>query len=285
MNPTRGIMLMTLAMLGFAIEDMLVKLSMAGLPVSAILFWLGAGGTLAFWVWCRLTGIAVVSRTFFTPVLMCRHMAEAVGSVAYVTAMARIDLTLLGAIFQALPLAVTMGAALFLHEPVGWRRWSAIIVGFIGVLIILRPGFAFDPNALWAVLAVIAVAVRDVASRRVPEETPSLLLACYGFAVTGGVGLVLMLVQGEFVAPVGKAGIYITAAVVSGSLGYYALVIASRAPDVGLVTPFRYTRLLFLLVIGIVVFGERPDALTFLGAAIIIASGVYTLLRTRRLAL
>ena len=179
-----------------------------------------------------------------------------------------------------------MGAALFLKEQVGWRRWAAIIVGFIGVLIIIRPGLGtFDPNVLFVLIAVICVAARDLITRLVPSDIPSTVISSQGFAPLALAGAVLMMVQSKSIVSVNTLETYyFIGAVVFGVAGYYAIVAAMRVGDASAVTPFRYTRLLFSLLIGVVVFKERPDLLTLLGAAIIIATGLYTFLREQQLA-
>ena len=284
MDNIRGIILMVAAMAGFAIEDMFVKRAAADLPTGQILVILGLGGTLVFGIMARHQGARLISREAVLRPVLLRHLGEVLGTLSFVTALSLIPLSLASAILQATPLAVTLGAALFLGEDVGWRRWTAIGVGLFGVLLILRPGLeGFRPESLYAVLAVVGLAMRDLATRRVPAHVSTTQLSVYAFALMVPSGLVLLLLSGGTAMPGPARLADLAGAILIGVLAYYAITAAMRVGEVAAVTPFRYSRLLFALFIGAVVFGERPDALTLVGAAIVIASGVYTLLREARL--
>ena len=140
MDNLRGAALMTLAMLGFAIEDMFIKFMAGALPVGQIIALLGLGGTIAFATVIVVQRRPLFSRALLTPAIAVRSLGEIIGTIGFVTAIVFTPLSSASAILQATPLAVTLGAALFLQEKVGWRRWSAILVGFCGVLPIIRPG-------------------------------------------------------------------------------------------------------------------------------------------------
>ncbi len=285
MDNLRGITLMVIAMAAFAIEDAFIKLAAREIPAGQILVVIGLAGGLVFVAMARRAGLPLLTRDLWRGPVLLRNLAEIAGTIGFVTAITTIPLSTASAIAQAMPLVITMGAALIFAEPVGWRRWSAIVVGLSGVLIIIRPGLAgFDPNALWAVLAVFGLAARDLASRAVPGRISHLQLAAYGVLSLVPTGLILL----PF-APIppalpdaGLTGLLL-GAVVFGMGAYYAITSASRTGDVSVVTPFRFSRMLFALIIGMAVFGERPDALTYLGAALILISGTYTFLRERRL--
>lgn len=178
MDNMRGIMLMVLAMAGFAAEDMFIKLAASGLPVGQILVVLGLVGALMFMVYARVNGTSVFSKGFFHPAVLVRNLTEMLGGLCFVTALTLIPLATATTILQATPLLVTMGAALVLGEAVGWRRWTAILIGFCGVLLVIRPGLeGFEPEVLWAVLGVVGLAIRDLASRKVPKTISSLQLS------------------------------------------------------------------------------------------------------------
>ena len=278
----RGILLMCAAMAAFACEDALIKLASASVPIGQILALIGVGGTFAFAVMARMQGHAIFTPLALDRALLMRNGSEMVGTLGIVTALSLIPISTASAILQAAPLVVTAGAALFLGERVGWRRWSAILVGFAGMLMILRPaGDAFDPNALWAVLAVIGLAGRDLVTRRMPPDLPTLVVATWGFATVTLLGLGLFALQDEVVMPPPVAMAQIAGALAIGIGAYWMIIEATRAGDVSAISPFRYSRLIFALAIGIVVFGERPDGWMLGGAALIIASGIYTVLRER----
>ncbi|MCZ0812128.1 MAG: DMT family transporter [Pseudomonadota bacterium] len=284
MENLRASALMVLAMFGFALEDMFIKRLSLDLPVGQILIMLGSGGAVAFGLIALARGHRLFSRDLLSGPVLLRNLGELIGTLGFVTAIALTPLSSASAILQATPLAVTLGAALFMGEQVGWRRWSAIIVGFVGVLLVIRPGLeGFEPASLFAVQAVIGLALRDLATRAVPRSVTSMQLSSYGFATTVPAGAVLIWLSGGAVSPDAANWRDIGLALLLGVGAYYAIVAAMRFGEVSFVTPFRYTRLVFALVIGVTVFGERPDALTLTGAAIIIGSGLYTLLREQRL--
>lgn len=281
MDNLRGSILMVLAMLGFALEDMFIKQMAGALPTGQILATLGLGGSIVFALVVRAQGDRLLQRDALHPMVLLRNLGEIFGTVGYVTAVVLTPISSASAIFQATPLFVTLGAALFLREAVGWRRWVAICVGFCGVLLIIRPGMeSFRPASLFAVQGVVFLGIRDLATRRIPATVSSMRLSTYAFAVTVPTGLILMAVMGDgFVAPGALDGLRVAGSIVAGVLGYYALVTATRLGDMSHVAPFRYSRLVFALIIGVFVFGERPDMATLIGAAIIVGSGTYAAIR------
>ena len=283
MDNMRGIILMVLGMLGFAAEDMFIKLVASGLPVGQILLVLGSAGALIFAIYAGLTGTRMISKGFFHPAVLLRNLSEMLGGVCFVTALTLIPLATATTILQATPLLVTMGAALVLGEAVGRRRWTAILVGFCGVLLVIRPGTdGFDLEVIWAVAGVASLAIRDLASRKVPKAISSLQLSAWGFFSVGVSGIALLAVDGGAAMPtVWEAG-YLTGALAVGVLAYWALTEATRIGEISVVTPFRYSRLVFSAVVGMLVFDEFPDVYTLIGACIIIATGLYTIMRERK---
>jgi drug/metabolite transporter (DMT)-like permease len=175
-----------------------------------------------------------------------------------------------------------MGAALFLGQMVGWRRWTAIIAGFIGVLIVIRPGFdGFEPASILALLGVVFLAIRDLATRVMAPDLSTITVSAYAFlamALAGGIAL-------PFFAPLQQPdavewGMFLCT-VILGGLAYVAVVIATRTGDIGAIAPFRYSRLIFAIIIAVIFLGERPDMPTMIGASVIVASGVYAFWRER----
>ena len=281
----RGAILMLVSMVFFAVEDMFIKLLSQGLHFSQVLAIVGGLGFLTFWALLRIEGHRFLTADLKQPLLLLRTLGEAIGSVGVVVGLALTELASTSAIIQALPLAVVLGAALFLGEPVGWRRWTAIAVGFFGVLLIVRPGLAgFQPVSVVVLIGVLGLAMRDIATRRIPQHIPSnqvaalaflaVLLAALGLAVVTGQGF-LMLNGPQILLSLG--------CMVVGVAGYATLVTATRVAEASALAPYRYARLIFALGIAYVVFGERPDALTLTGAAIVVASGCYTMWRETQL--
>lgn len=283
MDNLRGILLMTLAMAGFALEDAFIKFTANALPVGQILFLLGLGGTLIYAVIARLQGIALWTPQAFARPVLLRNLCELIGTLGYVSALTLAPISTVSAILQATPLVVTAGAALFLGATVGWRRWLATVIGLIGVLLIIRPSpQGVEPGVLLALLGMLGLAARDLTVRKVPQSVPSLMLATYGFASIIPAGAAMMLFGAAPQSISSNAAVLLLGALVFGVAAYYALVIATRIGEIAVVTPFRYTRMLFALMTGVFLFHERPDSLTLLGAAIIIGSGLYTIWRERQ---
>ena len=281
MENLRGSLLMVLAMAGFALEDMFVKALAARLPIGEVLALIGGGGALVFASFALIRRDRLFSRDLLVPSVIGRNLTELIGTMCFVCAIAFTPLAQASAILQATPLAVTLGAALFLGESVGWRRWTAILIGFAGVMIVIRPGTeGFSVLSLLSVAAVIGLAARDVVTRKVPRTITSMQLATYGFAsVVPAGGFLLWLMGDAPVMPDLTEFGFLAGAIIVGTLGYYALIAAMRIGEVAVITPFRYTRLIFALIIGWTVFNEEVDEATLIGGAVIVGSGLYTLWR------
>lgn len=281
MENLRGAAIMVLAMFLFALEDMLIKLMAAALPIGQIVGMLGVGSALLLGIALRSQGVPLFTRQILTGPIILRAFGELIGTIGFVTAIALIPLSTASAILQATPLFVTMGAALFFQESVGWRRWSAVVVGFLGVLMIIKPGLdGFSWQSLFAVQGVVGLAIRDLATRRVPPDTSSLQLSFWAFLVLIPAALIMITANGEtLIWPRGTALYYFVGALLIGIGAYYSITAAMRQGEISFVTPFRYSRIVFALIIGVYVFDERPDALMLAGAFIVVASGLYTLWR------
>lgn len=279
----RAIVLMVGAMAAFAVEDLLVKTIAGTMPTPQIIFVLSLGGAILFALVCARRGTPMVSDAMRHPYVIVRSLAEVGATLCYVSSLMLIPLSLASAILQATPIFVTMGAALWLGEPVGWRRWSAVLAGLLGVLVILRPGFeGFVPSALLAVAGSVQLAIRDVVSRRIPHSVRSEQLSLWAYGLLAAAAGFMGLASGGATGAPGWAWAVLALAVVVGAVAYMLLTTATRLGDVTTVIPFRYSRLIFALVLGIVLLGERPDAATLAGAAIVVASGLYAWLRERR---
>ncbi|MEN8895251.1 MAG: DMT family transporter [Yoonia sp.] len=285
MDNLRGAMLMIVAMLGFAIEDTLIKIMADDLPSGQILMMLGAGGTIVFSVIAAITKQVPMRLSMFRGASGVRAVSEGIAALGFVSALALVPISLVTTIIQASPIMVTLGAALFFKESVGWRRWMAIVIGMIGVLIVLRPfGTSFDPLALLAVIGVIAMSARDLATRQIKRNISTVQLSAIGFLATIPAGALGLFLAGA--TPVMPDLRVIGTCLFAISIGVpslYCIIAAMRIGDISFVTPFRYTRIVFGLLAGSIVFNETLDAYTLIGAAIIVASGIYTLLREARL--
>ena len=284
MENLRGILLMIAAMAAFTLADTCIKLVSSEIPVGQVMAFFGLGGTLFFGIWAFFTGQRLFGAEFFMPVLLLRNATEMFGTFCITTSLFLIPLSSVSVIMQAAPLMSTAGAALVLRQAVGWRRWSAIAVGFTGVLIIVRPGMeGFQPAALITLVGVMAQATRDLSTRVIAHRISAVKIGFYGTFMLMVLGLILMIFVTPPVFPSAHTAPFIVAMMVLGTVGYHMLNLAMRQSDVAVVVPFRYARILFGIIAGILVFSERPDALTYIGAAIILGSGLYTFARERRM--
>lgn len=274
---------MVAAMAGFAVEDMFLKAAAGHMPAGQVILIVGLVGVAVFGAMARHHGEPLLPRAFLHPALIVRTGFEIAGRVFYSLALALTPLSTTSAILQATPLVVVAFAALFMGERVGWRRWSAIVVGFVGVLIILRPGLeGFSGLSLLAVAGMLGFAGRDLATRAAPRVLSNRQLGIAGFAVLAFAGMVLLTWSGGAVMPDARGAALVAGTALFAIMAYHALTGAMRTGEVSFVTPFRYTRLVFAMILAVAIFGERPDAATLAGSALIVAAGVYTLLRSRR---
>ena len=280
----RGAMLMAISMLCFVLNDGFMKALFADMSIYQAIFLRGliTAPLLAMMAWRqgvllpRLTG-----RDRW--IVMIRGLAEVGATIGFLTALAHMPLANVTAILQVLPLTVTMAAALFLGEAVGWRRWLAISVGLVGVLVIIRPGMAgFSIWSIWALAAVGCITLREIVTRRLSADVPSLPVALVTAIAIGLLGAVMMpVVSWQPVSAISWGLLAATSVAIIG--GYLFSVMTNRSGDIGFVAPFRYTAMAWAIGLGLLMFGELPDRATVIGTAIIIATGLYSLHRERRL--
>ncbi len=276
----RASLYMMLSMLGFTVNDLFIKSLDGNLPVSQIMAI--RGSMLLVFILAIAWQQKVLSRLreLFIPLVLARSIGEAGATLLFLTALSRLPFATISAILQSLPLVVAIGAAIFLGEPVGWRRWIAIGIGFVGVLIIIRPGSgSFDSYSVMVLGSVLFSAGRDVITRRLPKTLPSLLVSGATTVTIATLGIVLTQAQGNWQAVSGVQ--FATMGIASFFLffGYQFIVLAMRTGDVAYVVPFRYTSLLWAVIFGYFVFKEVPDFYTVLGSSIVIFTGLFTLYR------
>lgn len=271
---------MVLAMAVFICNDALVKTVSTQLTVAQIMFVRGAMTMALVFLIARHLGALPTRRMLTDKIMLLRVVFEIGATLTYLTALSRIPFANASSILQSLPLAVTLGAALFLREPVGWRRWAAILVGFLGVLIILKPGPAgFAPDALLAVVAVFFTAGRDLVTKRVDPGIPSISVSLFTTTVITILGGILIVPMGGWKPVEASTFGLLALASLLVLAGYQSIILAMRTGEISFVAPFRYTALVWALGIGFLFFGEVPDNWMIAGITLIIGSGLYTFYR------
>ena len=283
----RGAVLMVGAMTGYTLNDACMKALSDELPLFQAMLIRGIAVTVL------LTAAAIVLGQLSLRMsgrdvwlVAVRTLAEVAATYFFLTALFNMPLANVSAIMQALPLTVALAGAVFLAEPVGWRRMTAILIGFLGVMLIVRPGTeGFTIYAVYALAAVAVVTLRELVTRQLSATVPSATVAisaAFGVALFAAVALYG---SGTHWAPVSSQSSWLLAgATVFLIAGYLFSVMVMRVGEIGFTAPFRYSGLLVALIAGLVVFGEWPDTLALLGMTIVIGTGVFTLLRERRLA-
>lgn len=279
-------LLMIGSMAAFTVNDTIIKSLSDDVPLFQAIFLRGVLASIL------LFGLCAVLKSFQKGIarrdwaaVSWRTLSEAGAAYFFISALYNMPLANATAILQALPLTVTLAGALFLGETVGWRRMTAILIGFVGVLLIVRPGMAgFNIYSLYCLAAVACVTARDIATRKLTKDTDSMVVTLVSsINVTLFAGLMSLGETWGAITP--EVALTLLATAVSILFAYLFSVMVMRVGDISFVAPFRYTALLFAIVLGYFAFGDWPDNLTLLGSAILVATGLFSYMRERKLAL
>jgi len=281
----RGAFLMMAAMATFTLNDTLVKAASASVPLFQLILIRGIVTTSVIALIAYNKGALNFdfSRRDWLLILF-RTFGDICATVFFLLALFQMPIANVTAILQVMPLGITLAGAVFLGEKVGWRRYGAILIGFSGVMLIVRPGSeGFDFYSVYALISVGFVVVRDLTARQLSRSVPSLSVALINSAAITAMGAVMTVYLGwqpvsgqSFQIILGASGFLVA--------GYLLSVMAMRVGELAAVAPFRYTALLWAIGLGIAVFGNYPDRLTLLGSAIVVGMGLYTFYRERKLA-
>ena len=275
---------MTGGMCAFTVNDAFMKSLSGDIPLFQAVLLRGIVAIICLTIMCR-----VMDQLHFNltrrdwGLILLRTLGEVGGTYFFLTALFHMPIANVSAILQALPLAVSLAATLFLGEALGWRRFAAIAIGFVGVVLIIQPGGAdFSSYSIYALIAVACITFRDLAVRRMSVQVPVVfvaLIAAIGVTALGAIGSLFITWQPMSATSAMQIG----GATICLIFGYIFSVSAMRSGEISFVAPFRYTSLLVALILGMAVFNEWPNVLTVLGASIVVATGLFTLWRERRL--
>jgi len=274
----RCILCMIVAMAGFAVEDAIIKQLSISLPISQILILIGSGGLITFFLAGAFQKISLFNPDTRKPWFIVRSFCELAAAISFVSAVVYGSLSISSAIIQATPLAIVAGGALFLQQRVSGPRWMLLLICFLGVLLVTQPGQeGFKPATLFAFAAVIFLAVRDTITRLHSVSIPSITLSFWAFFASLLAGIATIPFFPPFQTPSPHNILLVATSIITGSVAYYCIVLATRAGEISVVAPFRYTRLLFALILSVIFFNEPVNELMLLGSALIIVSGVMML--------
>lgn len=279
----RGAVYMCVAMAAFTINDSMMKAATQSLPLWQAI---AMRGLLTLG---PLVAVGAVTGRFRwrmgrrdAGIVGIRSLAEVASTLLFLAALVHMPLANLSAILQSLPLAVALAAWAVFGDRIGWRRMTAILVGFVGVLIVIRPGpEGFDQWSLMGLASVAFVVVRDLATRELSSGVPSATVAVAASLSVTVTALALSLPGGWQAVSLHEAAL-VAGAAAALVVGYNFVIMVMRVGDIGFVAPFRYTALLWAILLGWLVFGTLPDGLTLFGAGLVVASGIFTLWRERK---
>ena len=279
---SRGILFMLATVTGFAFGDTFVKLASADLSIAQIIIIrsLIAAPVVGLIAWHQVAFADV--RRMAERFIVLRAVGEVGATAIYLTALAHLDIANATAILQIVPLATTAVAALFLGEPFGIRRWGAIGIGLLAVLLIVRPGMqGFNAWSLLALASVGFIVLRDLSSRFLPAATQPLAVSTLSLVVMIPLGFAMLHFQSWEPLTL-RAIIYCGASGIFLGTSFVCITLAMRHGEIAVVAPFRYAILLWAVVLQIAIFGVWPDSLTLIGSALLVATGLYTLYRERK---
>ncbi len=279
----RGIIAMCTAMACFMTNDTLVKLVAEDLPSGQMIAIRGAFATVMVFTWLVIAGHARQIRMAASPLVAARAGLEAIVAFLFITAIASMPIADITAIFLITPLLITALSGPLLKEKVGWRRWSAVAAGFLGMLLVVKPGgagFVAGSATAMALASVVFCAIRDMVTRFIDPRIPTIVITLTTCVAVALFGAAMIPFQGWVIPSLTHVGLLFAAATVV-VVGNHAMILSFRGVEVSLVSPFRYSVMVWAIVSGITVFGEWPDATSWVGIALIVGAGLYTLHRER----
>lgn len=274
---------MVTAMACFMTNDTLVKIVAEDLPSGEIIAIRNAFATALVLGWIGATGMLGQLRSILSPLVLSRAVLEAVVAFLFITALPSMPIADITAIFLLTPLLITAVSGPIFKEHVGWRRWSAVIAGFIGMLLVVKPGgagFVAGTATVLALTSVLFCTIRDIVTRFIPPRIPTLIVTLSTCSAVGLFAAAMIPFQG-WVAATTHHILYLFAASIVLVIGNFAMIQSFRGVEVSLVSPFRYSVMVWGILSSITVFGVWPDRASWAGIALIVGAGLYTLHRER----
>lgn len=285
-NILRAIILIVVGSFSFALGDLFLKLVSQTVPLGQLVMIFGLGLMIFFGSIARYNGQRFFERRLLHHAMAMRCIGEAVAIVGVPIALRFSPLSTVSALMQSLPLVLSLMAVVFLREPLRWRRSIALIVGFLGVLVIIRPGMdTFDFFAAFTLIGVFGMAIRDIGTRIMPAGISTSILGFWGAVAILLTGSAMALISGQVTMPNRDGWLLLGGLVIFGCLGTLMVAMAMRLGEVSVISPFRYIRVVFGVGAGVLILGESVDFPVIIGASMVVGAGLYSLVRERQLAL
>lgn len=277
----RGILAVLTASTAYVLHDSMAKLLTEELPSSEIILVRGAIGTAMLFAGVFLLRATRPLSVLLEPMMMVRLLGTGGATVFIILALRYLPLPTVTTVLQATPLIVTAGAALMYGDAVGWRRWAAVCTGFLGVVLIVKPGGGFGDAGFLVLLALLCTTTRDLSTRGLPKHIPSIYVAAAGSVVSTVSGFLILPYDTAWVMPSPFAWMLM---VVSAAFIFVAttfMTVGLRTGEIAVVAPFRYVPVPLALLLGFWLWGDVPDAVAWLGITLVLGAGLYTLHRER----
>ena len=280
---SRHIFFMVIAMIAFAIEDAIIKQLAFKLPISQVLISVGFSGLLVLYGLSIAKKELIANRRFIDAKFLLRMLCELISSVFFVITMVHVSLVVSSALLQIVPIMMTIGGFLLFKEPVNLKQWLLILLGLFGSLLVIQPGTdVFSPLSLFALAGAFFLTLRDLLTFSMSDNYPPVAIAFWGFVSLALGGVVGMPFFGPFCEFSSVDVLLLVASSFFGPVAYLALIYATRGGEIGVVAPFRYSRLPIAVLIGVLVFNEIPDNFTLWGCALIVISGFFILVLSNK---
>ncbi len=296
-DTTRGILFLCAGVFIFSFQDIIIKLLSDTYPVHQIVFIRGFIALPMLLVVVHFDSGLDTLRTKKPALHLIRSLAMFLAYLFFYLAASAVPLSVAVSFFFTAPLMITAFSIVILKEQVGWRRWMGVAIGFVGVLIIMRPGVgSIEPAALFAIAAAFSYTLAQLMARRLGATDSASVMAFYSMLtfcyVGAGMGLALawwgpgegatassdFLLRG-WVFPGGLELAMLVVIGIISAMGFYLLTQAYRLGEANRVAPFEYTSMIWAMILGFAFLGSIPDFYTFLGAGLIGGAGIYVLRR------
>jgi drug/metabolite transporter (DMT)-like permease len=275
----RGIVAICGCMASYTVNDVLVKQILHDYPVGEVIFVRGLISVLLIGGFVLALGHARQLLAAMSGLMASRSVCDGLSSVCFIAALAHMALANVAAVLQIGPLLITALSVLFFREAVGWRRWTAVGVGFVGALLVIKP----IPSAIdvWAIVAAgsaLFAALRELYNRKIDHGVPTVVIAFWGAVGITLFGTLFAFTENWRTFAAGDLIQLFVASVFVG-IAIYLMALGFRNVDLSVVAPFRYSYLITSALAGYLIFGELPDGWSIAGAALIVGSGLYALHR------